>query len=511
MMCRNSRTNGSSHRTNTKMRHHFTHISVRGMRKSLWVPALMFAFLLVLFATVVPPGIQAETGTSDTEVELKHDGGTARDFTFISACPGGGYLVDFNPPDTPFAIKKVRIYGILAGTGWQGRDFEVEIWDKDKNVLHNAAYPVTKFLKWPAAKWVEIEIPDIEVTDKFYVHVYTGTGKQQGIHVGADDSVTNEHSTLTSRVGQTTKERPWSCYPSEQWFARKSKVNWMIRVVGVIPAQTEPQASTYDYEYLLSDQVVDVLSPREAHITWTLIVKNNTLQDIAHISYGIQSPIAALTVAKAYDEQGDINFRHLVGPPIPCGDSTARTLRLYFRRPLTPGETYKFTMELDAVGDEDLDFAYAFSSTDKIYRKAYLEVIAPPGYAIDRTEPAQANKLEVGNRESVAIEAEDIKELRLVAYFSSVEAAPPASSPPGQEASETGMGTVPFIIPANIAALLAGTAVLLWFFVISPWREKQKGGLARTREDYERKLAEWEREGYDVTELRDRWFKSHED
>lgn len=166
------------------------------------------------------------------EVELKYDDGTARDF--LSAGQDGGYLVDFSPPTVPLTIKKVRICGGLYGSGWEGKNFRVEIWDKDYKILHTATYPVTKFTV-NAATWVEVEVPDIAVSDKFYVHVYTGTGKMAGIHLGADDSVANEHSEITvlTTEGVSRIRVDW-LYSASYWFGDKSKVNWMIRVVGTI-------------------------------------------------------------------------------------------------------------------------------------------------------------------------------------------------------------------------------------------------------------------------------------
>ena len=174
------------------------------------------------------------------EIELKYDDGDARDC--ISASPPilTGHLVNFTPSSIPFTIKKVQVYGGIYGSGWEGKDFEVEIWGKDHKVLHGATYPVTKFpvaieFKVEESAWVDIEIPDIEVTDKFYVHVYTGTGRLQGIHVGADDSVVNEHSDVTVRTaGGTTRILAQWPYLRTLWFGDKSKVNWMIRVVGTV-------------------------------------------------------------------------------------------------------------------------------------------------------------------------------------------------------------------------------------------------------------------------------------
>ncbi|MBL7125286.1 MAG: hypothetical protein ISS51_04245 [Dehalococcoidales bacterium] len=163
------------------------------------------------------------------EIELKYDDGQARDY---GAASRGGYLVDFSPPAMPFTIKKVRMCGGLWGSGYEGKDFEVEIWDNDCKVLHSATYPVTKFVAG-AAIWVDVEVPDIEVSDKFYVHVYTGTGGWAGIHLGADDSVVNEHSELTIRTAEGISKirADWPFQP-EDWAGDKSKVNFMIRVVG---------------------------------------------------------------------------------------------------------------------------------------------------------------------------------------------------------------------------------------------------------------------------------------
>ena len=111
-------------------------------------------------------------------------------------------------------------------------NFEVEVWDKDQKILTSIELPVTKFAP-ETPSWIEVELPDLKVDGKFYIHVYTGTCRREGIHIGADDSVRNEHSTCTIRSGGVTKEREWSTlYPSDRWFADKSKVNWMVRAVG---------------------------------------------------------------------------------------------------------------------------------------------------------------------------------------------------------------------------------------------------------------------------------------
>jgi len=189
------------------------------------------------------------------EIELKYDDGIAR------ACVGtwipgerGGYLVNFTPTSAAFTVKKVRIYGTiysLYGTTWQGKNFDLEIWDKDRKLLYSAKYPYDKFpigtrvkpgVFYPEdAGWVELEVPDIRVTDKFYVHIYAGYGPGDGLHVGADDSVINEHSETTIRTesGATQILAEWPYWNPAYWMSDKSKVNWMIRVVGTVMAPAE--------------------------------------------------------------------------------------------------------------------------------------------------------------------------------------------------------------------------------------------------------------------------------
>jgi len=168
------------------------------------------------------------------EVELKYDDGNADGFSSV----GGGYLVDFPTPTIPFTIRKIRLFGSLRGFS-QG-SFEVEIWDKNRRLLHKEVYPDTKF-RLDTAIWVDVEMPNIEVSDKFYVHVWKGPSLIGGMHLGVDESVKNEHSTVTVRTTGITKEvESWKQdYFCPCWFKDKSKANWMIRVVGrsVVPEE----------------------------------------------------------------------------------------------------------------------------------------------------------------------------------------------------------------------------------------------------------------------------------
>ncbi|MBM3176023.1 MAG: hypothetical protein FJZ93_09975 [Chloroflexi bacterium] len=280
---------------------------------------------------------------------------------------------------------------------------------------------------------------------------------------------------------------------------------------------TEPKTedSDYDFEYLLSEQVVDASSLKKSHITWTLVVKNNTEPALAQVGLCIRSPVASLTVAKVYDEQGDIYFEYVDGrSPITLGESDAESVRIQFRSPVAKGETYKFTMELDAVTDIAQDYAYAFCDTENIFRRARLEIIAPRHYEITLTQPAQTGVNVVGERQIAAIEAENVNRLMLVAHFASTGN---VSSRAFEDLSESISSASVVVSKPTLSwavlacAVVAAVAVISWFLFLVPRRKRRLAQLSRISEEYEKKLAQWEKEGYDVKKIREKLKGSGED
>ena len=180
--------------------------------------------------------IEEEDEPEPAQYTLSYDDDTAENCV---SSDEGGYSVGFAPPSVPFTIERVQMYGILQGQGRKSGDFVLGIRDKDFKRLSAASYQVTRF-SHEAPAWVDVDIPDVDVTDEFYVHVWTGTGEEEGIALGADDSVANEHSDVT----YSTEQRgvhisdSWP-YPPNFWFGNKNKVNWMIRVVGTVMVPQE--------------------------------------------------------------------------------------------------------------------------------------------------------------------------------------------------------------------------------------------------------------------------------
>ena len=107
-----------------------------------------------------------------------------------------------------------------------GKSFTLSIWNKNLEQIYSDDYPQNRFKA--SISWVEFSIPDIIVVSKFYIHIYAPSN----IMLGADRSVTNEHSNITSRLPYDTfKIR--NDWPYKNGLCQyKENTNWMIRVVG---------------------------------------------------------------------------------------------------------------------------------------------------------------------------------------------------------------------------------------------------------------------------------------
>ncbi|MHB8085656.1 MAG: CARDB domain-containing protein [Dehalococcoidia bacterium] len=182
------------------------------------------------------------------EMEIKNDNSVATDYLAVVK-PFTGYLETFTTPPGVFTINTVRINGLIyGGHGFQIKDLELQILDKDKKVLFRQIYPgnqfpVLTFLTSNYAvqgAWVDMDVPDVNVQGNFYVHIYTGTNEGQGFRLGVSDRLGNTQSDLTIRdlKGIDNTSASWP-YAIANWFGDKSRVNWLVHVKGtaMVPAQ----------------------------------------------------------------------------------------------------------------------------------------------------------------------------------------------------------------------------------------------------------------------------------
>jgi hypothetical protein len=182
------------------------------------------------------------------EAEVKNDNGIVTDYLAVVK-PFTGYLVGFTAPQGEFTISAVRIDGLIyGGHGFQIKDLELQILDKDKKVLFRQTYPgnqfpVLTFLTSNYAvqgNWVDLDVPDIKVQGNFYVHIYTGTNEGQGFRMGVSDNLGNTQSDLTIRdlKGIDNTSASWP-YAISNWFGDKSRVNWLVHVEGTAMVPSE--------------------------------------------------------------------------------------------------------------------------------------------------------------------------------------------------------------------------------------------------------------------------------
>ncbi|MBM3176022.1 MAG: hypothetical protein FJZ93_09970 [Chloroflexi bacterium] len=84
-----------------------------------------------------------------------------------------------------------------------------------------------------------------------------------------------------------------------------------------------------------------------------------------------------------------------------------------------------------------------------------------------------------------------------------------STSPSGEsELDATKLGSLPpYILIAMYVVLGVTAAIVAFFFVFRLQRRRRAEAFARTKEAYEKKLVQWEKEGYDVDEYKKKWFK----
>jgi len=164
------------------------------------------------------------------ETEIKYDDGERDTATATIGGDDPGMAVLFTPPTEPWTLDKVRVYGEyikLQGEPFytdQDRVFALEIWDGNYSLLYkltdySQAYFNTEY------EWTEIDIPDINITDDFYVCVF----ERASIFIGAD---TDKPAMKSYDVKRGPNRMVNATYLEPPDFVTEKPLNWMIRAVG---------------------------------------------------------------------------------------------------------------------------------------------------------------------------------------------------------------------------------------------------------------------------------------
>lgn len=148
------------------------------------------------------------------------------------------------PIDTVSKVTHVEIYGSIYDNG--NKQFDIEIWDKNFNTLHSSSYNyVDYFLNGGSPPnpeefiWATIDITDVDVSDDFYVALFTYSGPPSwhekkeyerappfvrgGIEIGVDTLIRPANSYVVDRSPNRIVTWP-------TWNLHQDSTSWMISV-----------------------------------------------------------------------------------------------------------------------------------------------------------------------------------------------------------------------------------------------------------------------------------------
>jgi hypothetical protein len=132
-----------------------------------------------------------------------------------------GHAVSFTPPTESWTLDKILVVGNLTGYYWGGV-FSVEILDDKFNLLYKQTDTNFAYFN-DTYKWVEIDIPDQDITGNFSVCFF----ERGGINVGVAINNPSMRSYLVIRDPKIMYVATWpDINGTEKPF------NWMIRAVG---------------------------------------------------------------------------------------------------------------------------------------------------------------------------------------------------------------------------------------------------------------------------------------
>lgn len=149
------------------------------------------------------------------------------------------------PINTLSKVLKVEIYGSIYDNG--NKQFDIEIWDKNLNTLQSSSYNYVDYFHNSGSppdpedfEWVTIDIPDVDVSDDYYVALFTYSGppswqeKEEyqkappfikgGIEIGVDKITKPANSYVVDRNPNRIVNWP-------TWNLKQDSTSWMIRIV----------------------------------------------------------------------------------------------------------------------------------------------------------------------------------------------------------------------------------------------------------------------------------------
>jgi len=194
------------------------------------------------------------------EVRLKKRSGNQVVLSYVGDSADGqqsyadtGHAVVFPRPVEMKSIVAVKLFGARYGYPKAPKEnFHIYLLDQNQKVLEHVAVPYRK-LERGDPRWYTIEVPAIEVPEKFFVAVWFNAEARKGFYMGKKNDVQETHS----YVG----------LPDTRFEKVDQSYEWMIRAVvssenGKKP--TYPKVATYGDQTATDTESTEALPTR----TW---------------------------------------------------------------------------------------------------------------------------------------------------------------------------------------------------------------------------------------------------
>ncbi|MBM3175970.1 MAG: hypothetical protein FJZ93_09710 [Chloroflexi bacterium] len=457
--------------------------------------AIVIIGLFVSALTMLSSQIWASPGNAIADDAIGGDDGVAD--AYLSSCRG--YRVFFHSAN-PIVIRGVAVYGYGVDVPYLSF-CTIEIIDAKGMAVYSGRHELSGFTAEPSWHRFDTYSP-VKVAGDFSVLLHTKhcllpfqrLESYRGIFVGADSSAKLSYSHILGAYNDSGKQ-----------ISSPVNLNYMIRVIGTAADQKQAR----EIVVKTVEQIIDMQSPKEAQLYYNVVARNNDSESALSVTIPIGHPQLDVTVKRVYDRQVNLVFLSDKRQSLSSAGRQVDTIVVYLKEPLKAGGTCQFVVEAHGVAPEDLTAMQAFVPKEMIERETKLAVILPPHYHVYSTKPISAVRSSIGDREAATLLVREDTDLGLTVYVSTQvpESVPVVASLFRKLISpwlKDGISLV--LVASGGLGLVVLVSVAVYLAVV---RKRKRLSAVREvgRQYYEQKLAQWEKEGYDVDEYKKKWFE----
>jgi len=133
-----------------------------------------------------------------------------------------GHSVLYTAPCNDWTLASIAIYGKRTLDS-KSDIFVIEVWDENLTLISRSIDRSASFFG-SNFEWALVDIPDVKVSENFFVNFY----EFAGVYVGIDQDVASGRSLITARNPNRILE--WNFTSLQQ-----NQTNWMIQALGYSP------------------------------------------------------------------------------------------------------------------------------------------------------------------------------------------------------------------------------------------------------------------------------------